>query len=141
MTRIHSEKPSIAEHDAAARDRSSEPGASEAAEGPHHLTDLILRLQRTVGNQAVRRMLQTDVERPEAGLIGTASTLFGADLNRRPSGAGAIQTKLVINQPDAIAPKVSASAPQERAADAAASAIAARMPIGWIFSRTTVGLA
>ena len=61
----------------------------------------ILHLQRTIGNQAVQRMLQTDAQEPEAGLTGPASPRFGHDFSRipiHPPSAGAIQTKLAINK-------------------------------------------
>jgi hypothetical protein len=40
----------------------------------------ILHLQRTIGNQAVQRMLQADAQEPEAGLTGPALPRFGHDL-------------------------------------------------------------
>jgi hypothetical protein len=65
----------------------------------------ILHLQRTVGNQAVQRMLQTNVEEFKAGLTGTESPRFGHDFSRIPMhspAAAAIQTKLAINKPGDI---------------------------------------
>src|ERR1017187_4302968 len=62
----------------------------------------ILHLQRTIGNQAVQRMLQTDAEELEAELAGTATRRFGHDFSAIPihaSAAKAIQTKLAINKP------------------------------------------
>src|ERR1051325_1870278 len=62
----------------------------------------ILHLQRTIGNQAVLRMLQTNAEEFKAGLTGTASPRFGHDFSQiaiHPPVAGAIQTKLAINKP------------------------------------------
>lgn len=62
----------------------------------------ILHLQRTIGNQALQRMLQTDAQEPEAGLNDTSSPHFGHDFSRipiHPPVAGAIQTKLAINKP------------------------------------------
>ena len=62
----------------------------------------ILHLQRTIGNQAVQRMLRTDAEEPEADLTRPASLRFGHVFSRipiHPPAAGAIQTKLEINQP------------------------------------------
>lgn len=61
----------------------------------------ILHLQRTIGNQAVHRMLQTDAENPE--LTGPASPCCGHDFSRipiHPPAAGVIQTKLTINKPE-----------------------------------------
>ncbi len=68
----------------------------------NHRADLRLHLQRTIGNQAVQRMLQTHVEELNAGLTGTASPHFGHDFSRipiHPPAAGAIQAKLAINKP------------------------------------------
>ena len=68
----------------------------------NHRADLILHLQRTIGNQAVQRMLQTNAEELEAGSAGTASPRLGHDFSQipiHPPAAGAIQTKLAINKP------------------------------------------
>ena len=46
---------------------SSNLALSHTTPGLHHRTDLILFLQRTTGNQAVQRMLQTHAEKPNAG--------------------------------------------------------------------------
>jgi hypothetical protein len=65
----------------------------------------ILQLQRTIGNQAVQRMLQTDAEEREAGFIGTVSALFGRDACPNPihpPGARAIQASMAISQPEDI---------------------------------------
>ena len=62
----------------------------------------ILNLPRATGSQAVQRMLQTNVDEPKAGSIGTGSTRFGYDFGRipiQPPEVGAIQTKLQINKP------------------------------------------
>jgi outer membrane protein OmpA-like peptidoglycan-associated protein len=61
----------------------------------------ILHLQRTIGNQAVQRMLQTDAQEPEAELTGPAPLRFAHDFSRipiYPPAAGAIQTRLAINK-------------------------------------------
>ncbi len=73
-----------------------------ATPGLHHRADLILHWQRTMGNQAVQRMLQTHAEELKAGLTGTSSPHLGHDFSRipiHPPATGAIQTKLAINQP------------------------------------------
>ena len=73
-----------------------------ARRGLHHRAELTLPLQRTNGNQAVQRMLQTHTEEPEAGMTGAASHRFEHGFSRipiHPPGAGAIHTKLAINQP------------------------------------------
>jgi HEAT repeats/Domain of unknown function (DUF4157)/PBS lyase HEAT-like repeat len=64
----------------------------------------ILRLQRTIGNKAVQRMLQTNPEELQIGLASTASPLFGYNFSRIPihPSAAAIQTKLAINKPGDI---------------------------------------
>ena len=62
----------------------------------------ILNLQRTIGNQAVQRLLQVNAEELNAGSATTASPRFMHDFSRipiYPSVAGAIQTKLAINKP------------------------------------------
>lgn len=71
----------------------------------HHRADLILHLQRTIGNQAVQRLLQANAEEFEVGLTDTASPRFGHDFSRIPihppaaAAAAAIQMKLAINKP------------------------------------------
>jgi hypothetical protein len=79
--------------------RSAIPGRGHLGQSPE--VKSILHLQRTIGNQAVQRMLQTDAGQPEAELTGPASPRFGQDLSRipiHPPAAGAIQTKLAINE-------------------------------------------
>jgi hypothetical protein len=73
-----------------------------ATPGPGHREHPLLRLQRTIGNQAVLRMLKRDAEEPEVGLTGTASPRFGHDFSQIPihsPAVGAIQAKLAINRP------------------------------------------
>jgi hypothetical protein len=73
-----------------------------ATSGRVHHEYPILYLQRAIGNQAIKRMLQTNVEEPKVGLTGTASPRFGQDFSRipiRPPAVGAIQTKLQISKP------------------------------------------
>ena len=80
--------------------KSTIPGRGHFGQSPEVRS--ILHLQRTIGNQAVQRMLQTDAGQPEAELNGPASRRFGHDFNRipiHPPAAGAIQTKLAINKP------------------------------------------
>ncbi len=70
--------------------------------GPDHREHPILHLQRTIGNQAVLRMLQTHAEEPDIGWTAAASPRFGHDFSRipiHPPAAGVIQTKLAINKP------------------------------------------
>jgi hypothetical protein len=72
--------------------RSTIPG--RAHPGHSHNVNSVLHLQRTNGNQAVQRMLQTNAEELKAGSTGTTSSRYG-----HPPVAGAIQTKLAINKP------------------------------------------
>jgi hypothetical protein len=75
--------------------------ANMATLGLDHREHPFLHLQRTIGNQAVQRMLQTNAEELKAGLNGTASPLVGHDfswISIHPPTAGAIQTKLPINE-------------------------------------------
>jgi hypothetical protein len=61
-------------------------------------THPVLRLQSTIGNQAVSRMLQNESEQPKAGWTGTESVCSLG--NSMPAAAvGMIQTKLAVNQP------------------------------------------
>jgi hypothetical protein len=81
---------------------SSSFARSNTANGPNHLADFSLHLQRTIGNQALLRMLQTRAEAPEVELTGTASARFGHDFRRVPGrrpAPEAIQIKPAINQP------------------------------------------
>jgi len=88
--------------------RSQKPMSSGLAQ-PHlatpgqvHHEHPLLPLQRLIGNQAVLQMLQTHTEERDAGLTTAASHRFGHDCSRIPihsSTAGALQTKLAVNQP------------------------------------------
>ena len=67
-----------------------------------HQQHPILHLQRVTGNQAVLRLLQANAEELKVGLTSMASPRFGADFTwvpTHPPVAGAIQTKLAINEP------------------------------------------
>src|SRR5438270_794733 len=73
-----------------------------AAHGRDHRANLALQLQRTIGNQAVQRMLQTNAEEFKAGLTGTASPRLGYDFSHVPihsPAVGVMQTKLAISKP------------------------------------------
>ena len=75
---------------------------NKATLGRAHREHPILYLQRTIGNQSVLRMVQTNAGEFKAGLSGTASSRFGHDFGRVPMhspASGAIQTKLAIDQP------------------------------------------
>jgi Domain of unknown function (DUF4157) len=67
-----------------------------------HDPNSILKLQRTMGNQALLRLLQSNSKERNAVLTGTALPHFGHDFARipiSPPKAGALQTKLPINKP------------------------------------------
>src|SRR5918999_1312641 len=96
--RTFAQKPKATQQTTSAK--STIPGRAHF--GQSHEVNPILHLQRTIGNQAVQRMLQTNAEELKAGLTGTASLRFGHDFSRipiHPPAAGAIQTKLAINKP------------------------------------------
>jgi hypothetical protein len=62
----------------------------------------ILNLQRTIGNQAVLRMLRTHAEETDVGYTAAASPRFRHDFSQipiHPPTAGVIQMKLAINKP------------------------------------------
>jgi hypothetical protein len=81
---------------------SSHARSGTATFRPNLHSHSIRHLQRTIGNQAVQQMLQTNAEEPKVRLASTASPHFGHDFSRiqiHPPAAGAIQTKLAINKP------------------------------------------
>lgn len=66
-----------------------------------HDLNSILNLQRTIGNQALLRLIQSNAEERDAVLTGTALPYFGHDfapIPVSPPKAGALQTKLAINK-------------------------------------------
>ena len=68
--------------------------------GHSHEVNSILHLQRTIGNQAVQRLLQANAEELNTGSATTASPRFAHDFSRIPvyaSAPGGIQTKLTVN--------------------------------------------
>lgn len=84
---------------------SSSPRSSTATATPHEPRDVIVRLQRAMGNRAVQRMLQTHGEAFREGLIDTAATpdrqLVPYDLARLME-RGKAQTGSVRDSPPAI---------------------------------------
>ena len=65
----------------------------------------ILPFQRTIGNQAVQRLMQTNAEELEFSATSTASPRFAHDLGRVPLHANArarLLTKLTVNDPGDI---------------------------------------
>jgi len=62
----------------------------------------ILHLQRTIGNQAVQRLLQANTEERNTGSATPTSSRFGHHFSRTPvhsSAPGGIQPKLMVNTP------------------------------------------
>jgi hypothetical protein len=65
----------------------------------------ILRLQRTIGNHAVQRLLRDSVEELKAGSAATASTRLAHDFSRialHHRSSAIIQAKLAVNSPTDI---------------------------------------
>ena len=60
-------------------------GRTRFGYGPE--VDSILHLQRTIGNQAVQRLLENNAEERNARLTGTASPHLGHDFSRVPIGS------------------------------------------------------
>ena len=79
-------------------------GSKDQAQGhgffaQNHAVPSILHLQRTIGNQPVLRLLQTNADL-EAGLATTASTRFEHDFSQIPVNGQSpvkIQPKLAVN--------------------------------------------
>ena len=70
-----------------------------------HSVHSILYLQRTIGNQAVQRLLQAHVEGLEAGSDTSKATRFAYDSSRMPVSSAAsakLQAKLTVNTPGDI---------------------------------------
>lgn len=65
--------------------------------GHSHEVNSILHLQRTIGNQAVQRLLHSSSEERNTKLTGVTSPHFGHDFSRipiHPPAAGAIQSRI-----------------------------------------------
>jgi hypothetical protein len=76
--------------------------ASPMASKQHHDVQSILQLQRSLGNQAVQRLMPTNSESLEVEPSIQATPRFGHDFSRIPvhtPATGAIQTKLAIRKP------------------------------------------
>lgn len=78
---------------------------SRAFSGQSHGVDSILHLQRTIGNQAVLRLLQTAKENVDASSANSASTGFAHDFSQIPVQATALSN---------IHPKLKVNAPRDR---------------------------
>ncbi len=92
-----------------------------AASAASHHVPPILHLQRTIGNHAVQRLLQSNTEEFEAGSATTASTRVAHDLSRIPAYPKVpmkAQTKLKVSTPGDV---------YEQAADRVADQVM-RMP-------------
>ena len=80
--------------------------SSTVASAESHQIHPILNLQRTVGNQAVERMLKSYTEEPAAAdSTSTAASSFAHDFSRimmHAPIAGAIQAKLSVDTPGDI---------------------------------------
>ena len=77
------------------------PARSHFGQSPE--VNSILHLQRTIGNQALQRMLQTHVEKSEARSTAAAPPRFAHDFSRIPAHSHAgIQPKLMVNTPGDI---------------------------------------
>ena len=95
-------------HTFAQKPKATQPttSANSAISSPAHFeqsceVDAMLHLQRTVGNQAAQRILQTN-EEPKPRLIGTASSRFGYEFSRipiHPPTTGAIREKPGADSP------------------------------------------
>ena len=70
-------------HQQSQQGKSGDLARPSAAKRSHEVHP-ILHLQRTIGNQAVLRMLQTHVEEPNVGLTTTASPRFRHDVSQIP---------------------------------------------------------
>lgn len=69
--------------------------------GHSHEVNSILHLQRTIGNQALQRWLQTNAEERKTALTNTAPAHFGHDFSRiplHPPISRAMQMKLAISK-------------------------------------------
>lgn len=76
--------------------------SSRAFSGPSREVSSLLHLQRTVGNQAIQRLLRANVKDREDSSPTSASFRFSHDFSRIPVHANAytnIQSKLKVNTP------------------------------------------
>src|SRR5512139_69619 len=72
-----------------------------AASGPNHHTHPVLHLQRTIGNHAVLRMLQTHAEERDVGSTSTAASRFAHGFSPNPlhrMSPGSLQAKRGLGQ-------------------------------------------
>jgi hypothetical protein len=99
--RTSAQKPKATQQTKSAK--STIPGRAQF--GQSHEVNSILHLQRTIGNQAVQRMLQTNAEELEAGLASTVSPRFAHDFSEisvHSKSPVTIQTKLTVTTPGDI---------------------------------------
>jgi hypothetical protein len=83
---------------------SSHARPKAATSPPSHQPNHIFRLQQTIGNQAVLRLLQTQTEVLDVGSTKTASSRFDHDIPgiaiQHPGAERAAQTKSGSNKPE-----------------------------------------
>jgi hypothetical protein len=99
--RTFAQKPKAAQQTMSAKSRI--PGRAHF--GQSREVNSILHLQRTIGNQAVQRMLQTNAEELEGELASTALPRFAHDFNQiplHPKLPANIQAKLTVGPPGDI---------------------------------------
>jgi hypothetical protein len=80
--------------------KSTMPGRAHF--GQSREVNSILHLQRTIGNQGVRRILQTQTEELNTGLTDPVPSRFRHNFSQipiHPPAAKAMQTKISINEP------------------------------------------
>jgi len=83
--------------------KSTTPGREHFGES--HEVNSILHLQRTIGNQAVQRVLQTEAKELEARLAITASSYFTHDFSQMSVHAkspASVQAKLMVSPEEEI---------------------------------------
>ena len=99
--RTFAQKPKATQQTKPAESSKANPTLSGQRRDMHSM----LQLQRTIGNQAVQRLLRTDSESLEVEPSTTAATRFANNFSRIPVYATTpvrIQPKLMVNAPGAI---------------------------------------
>jgi len=110
-SRLSSERKLTMLTSAQKQNQPQEPVSSSAARSKtptrrsDHHEHLILHLQRTIGNQAVQRLLQPNAEEFKAGSANPAAPRYSHDFSRIPvhaQGPVKMQPKLAISTPEDI---------------------------------------
>ncbi len=99
--RIFAQKRKITQQTASAK--STIPGRAHF--GQSREVNSMLQLQRTIGNQAVQRMLQTNAAELEVGLASTSSPRFAQAFSQiplHPKSPADVQAKLTVGPPGDI---------------------------------------